>query len=356
VRFVGHGHPAIRATHTKTLELTPDEDITERATCVVAVGIDEAPAPLAGTVRITIRAVDESFTFDARANSEWDPQGTAVIRRSPLRLPGTFATHASAAARDLPRPLAEALRNPDAVVEVTVEPIAGRPCAVLFALDPNRTGDPRLRAELAAADLVVAEDETAARLLGERVAHGPIHVDARVLVVAARELPGQTVVGALRNVDVETVGLPPPLAAAAASPSRSPVHIAPTGADPSDLLRDAPAGVRLVLAAPADEVAALLALAAEVRGTAGAVLVQAHAQPIRVHADEPFELASSDRVHICFDAAPESTALDPRVREAIGELLADGVPTKTAAKTLAALTGWDRRRAYDTVLNWQKRS
>jgi hypothetical protein len=30
------------------------------------------------------------------------------------------------------------------------------------------------------------------------------------------------------------------------------------------------------------------------------------------------------------------------------------VATRTVAKALAALTGWDRRRAYNTVLNWEK--
>jgi hypothetical protein len=354
VRLVGHGHAAVRATHTKTLELTPDTDITERATCIVAVGIDQAPGALAGPVRITIRAGDQAFTFEARANSSWEPGGTAVIRRGPLRLPGTFATHASAAASDLPRSLVEALRHPDNAVEVTVEPIRGRPCAVLFALDPSSPNDPRLGPELAAADLVVAEDEVAARLIGQRVAHGSVEVDGRVLVVATRELPGQTVVSALGSVDVETVGLAPPLAAAAASPSRAPLLIAPDGTDPRELLRDAPAGVRLVFETPAEEVLAVVRLAAESRGATGAVLVQENAPPVRYVAGAPIELPSHSPVHICFDAAPESTALDPRIRTAIDGLVADGVPTKTAAKALAALTGWDRRRAYDTVLNWPK--
>jgi hypothetical protein len=354
VRLVGHGHPAIRATHPKTLELTPDEDITQRATCVVAVALEPAASPLAGPVRITLCAGDESFAFEARANSSWNPTDTAVIRRSPMRLPGTFATHASAAASDLPQSLIDALKRLETVVELDVEPLPGQPCAVLFAVDPHRAGDPRLRAEIAAADLVVAEDEIAARLVGERVASGPVSIDGRVLVLAARDLPGQTVTAALDRIEVETVGLPPALAAAAASPSRAPLLIAPDGSDLRRTVRDAPANVRLVVATPADEATALLALGLELRGTDGAVVVQEHAMPVRVRAGTPFDLASNETAYICFDAARADDALDPRVRTAIADLLADGVPTKTVAKSLATLTGWDRRRAYDAVLNWPR--
>ncbi|HZC70464.1 MAG TPA: DUF371 domain-containing protein, partial [Jatrophihabitans sp.] len=252
MRLVGRGHSAIRATHRKTLEFTPEREITERATCVVAVGVEGIREPLAGDVRITITAAGASFTFEARGNSSWDASGTAIIRRSPFRLPDTLATHATATAHDLPRPLVEALRMPDSEVDVQVEPIRGRPCAVLFAIDPGRRNDPRLRAEIAAADLVVVEDEEAGRALGERVAHGAVPVDGRVLVVAARELPGTTVVAALDQVDVETVGLPPALAAAAGSPARGPLVLAET--EPRAVLRDAPAAARVVVRAAADEV------------------------------------------------------------------------------------------------------
>ncbi len=352
MRLGGHGHPAIRATHHKTLELTRDLEITERATCVVAVGLGQLPGPLAGDVHLTLRVGDESFGLDARANSSWDPAGSAVVRRGQLRTPATFATHATAAASDLPRALVERLRDPGCRVEVDVEPVRGRPCAVLFALDPSRHEDARLRAELAAADLVVAEDGEAASLIGARVATGPVEVAGRVLVLATRELPGQTVVGALRAVDVETVGLPAALAAAAASPSRAPLLLAPEGGDPDDLMRDAPANVRLVLDVAAQDAGPTLRRAARLRGTSGAVVVQGSAPPVHVQTDAPVELWSRERVHLCLDPAPESTALDPRVRLAVDGLLADGVPTKAAARALAALTGWDRRLAYETVLAW----
>lgn len=349
MRLVGRGHPAIRASHGKTLELVGGTDLTERGTCVVAVGVEPARDRVAGPVRITITAAGRSFALTARANPSWDPSGPAVIRRSPLRLPGTLATHATAAASDLPRDLVAALRDAATEVIVDVEPVAGPPTAVLFAVDPEAPDDPRLAAELAAADLVVAEDDRAAAMTGERVAHGPVDVTGRVLVLATRELPGATVLAALADpaVAVETVGLAPAQAAAAASPSRGPILVA--RADP-ELLRSAPAGTRLVLVTPADRVAALLRTAAEIRGTTGAVLVEDFAPPRRI--DAHTELPGRDLVHVALDAAPRPDAIDPAVRAAVTGLLADGVSTKVAAKALAALTGWERRRAYDTVLSW----
>jgi hypothetical protein len=84
----------------------------------------------------------------------------------------------------------------------------------------------------------------------------------------------------------------------------------------------------------------------------GAVLVAAESRPRRVTAGS-YVAAGREPVHLCFDAASESTALDPAVEVAVRGLLAEGVPTKSAANALAALTGWERRRAYDVVLGWR---
>jgi hypothetical protein len=347
VRLVGRGHPAIRATHTKTLELTPDAEVTERATCVVAVHLDRQRRALAGDVQLTLRAGTESFTFAARANSAWDPNGTAVIRRSPLRLPGTFATHASAAAADLPRTLVAAAADPRTTVELDVEPLPGRPCAVLFAMDATRPVDARLEAELAAADLVVAEDDDAANAIGERVSRGPVELRGRVLVLATRDLPGASIAAQLAGVDVETVGLPPLLAAAAASPSRTPLVVAAPDADLRTVLRDAPVAARVALSLPAEQLDAVLRMAADARGSAHGVLVQPHAQPVRI---DVATAPAHGTVYLCFDADTGEAALGPRIRAAIEALVSDGVATKTAAAALAALTGWERRRAYAAVL------
>ncbi|MDT4941863.1 MAG: hypothetical protein QOJ34_1952 [Pseudonocardiales bacterium] len=351
VLLVGSGHPAIRATHHKTLEISPDADITERATCVIAVRGSGARTPVAGDLRITVRAAGESFTFTARGNSSWRPGGPAVIRRSPVRPAGTFATHATAAAGDLPRSIVAAMQRPDTAVSVEVEPLPGRRCAVLFAVDADRPDDARLLAELAAADSVVAEDDAAARLAGLPVSGASVSISGRTLVLTAAGLPGRSVVDALGSVDVETVGLSPALAAAAAFPARGSIVLAEAGADPVAALRDAPAAARLVVEVRADEVMGVLRRAAEIRGAERAVLVQGSAAPVLVATDVPVDVWGAEPVQLCFGPGAGDGELDPRVQAAVGALLDEGVPTRAAARALAELTGWSRRTAYDYVLN-----
>ena len=348
MRFVGRGHPAIRATHAKTLELTPDPHITARATCVVAVGVEpEPPAPMAGRIRIRISAGDARFSLDADANSSWDPTGPVVIRCSPLRRPGTFATGATASSADLPRELVLALQDPDALVTVDVVAIpTDRATVVLAYVDPVAAQlPPPVLAERHAADTVIAQDEGARRLVTPLGGPG-----RRTLVVATADLPR-----APAGSDVvDVVGLSPRFAVAAASPSVGPVVFADAERDVRTVLRDTPAAARLVLVVPARAVDDVLAQAHAVRGSSACVVAEEFVHPLRVEDGQRPELPTSTDVAICFDAGEPGRALDPTVRAAVDALVADGVPTRTAAKALAALTGWDRRRAYDEVVAWPR--
>ncbi|WP_375497861.1 DUF371 domain-containing protein [uncultured Jatrophihabitans sp.] len=347
MRFVGRGHPAIRATHAKTLELSPDPDITARATCVIAVGTDAEPlAPMAGRVRIRISAGDARFSLDADANSSWDPAGPVVIRRSPLRRPGTFATGATASSADLPRELVRALQDPDALVTVDVVAIADdRPTVVLAYVDPAVASLPSpLMAERERADTVIAQDAAARALAEPRAGDGP-----RRLVIATADLPRPPLGW---TSAVEVVGLPARLAVAAASPSRGPLVLADPAAEIRTALRDTPAAARLVLVVPAAGLADALDQARLIRGNAAGMVAQEYVHPVRTEGGAVPELPSSADVAVCFDAGGPDDALDPAVRAAVDALVADGVATRTAAKALAALTGWDRRRAYDAVVAW----
>ncbi|WP_375481990.1 DUF371 domain-containing protein [uncultured Jatrophihabitans sp.] len=355
MRFVGRGHPAVRATHAKTLELSPDPDITARATCVVAVGSEADPvAPMAGRVRIRVAAGGERFTLEADANPSWDPSGPAVIRRSPLRRPGTFATGATASAADLPRPLVAALQDPDALVTVDVTAVPDdRRTLVLYAADPALAAPVAgLRAEHQRAARVVAQDDGARHLL-TTLDEPPDGTGHRTLVVATADLPRPP--DATAGHRVEVVGLNARLATAAASPSGGPVVLAEPGADVRRSLRETPAAARLVVVVPAAALDELLGQARAIRGSSACVVAQEYVHPVRVESGATPELAGSADVAVCFDAAPPDEAFDPAVRAAVDALLADGVATRTAAKALVALTGWDRRRAYDAIVAWPRR-
>jgi hypothetical protein len=127
--------------------------------------------------------------------------------------------------------------------------------------------------------------------------------------------------------------------------------VAPDGADARPLLRRTPAAARLVITTRAESVPGLLQLAAETHGTSSAVVVAEYAPPQRVDAGS--EPLGKGPVHVCLDAAVDGVALDPTVRAGVDSLLTDGAPTKTVANALAILTGWDRRRAYEAVLDWR---
>src|SRR5687767_9927 len=79
------GHPNVRATHRKTLELARALDTTARAACVVGVGvrIDEpALAGLHGLVALTLTAGGLSETVRGRLNPAFRPGDPLVVRRA----------------------------------------------------------------------------------------------------------------------------------------------------------------------------------------------------------------------------------------------------------------------------------
>lgn len=403
LRFRCRGHPAIRATHAKTFEFTGGAGISERATCVIGVGLrwEIAPAPvIAGPVRLGLDLGGESVTVRARANPGWQPDRGMVVRRSANRLPDTLATDADLSAADLPRGLLTALRDPAREFTVTVErshPAAARATLLLLATagDPERM--PRLLAESAAADVIVAEDTAASGLLrgqavstpvipltaggGERGgrprvpgrppgpagAPGPaatlgpaISAGQRVLVVACEALPGRSVLGWLDppgGLDIEVAGLPAALSVAAASPSRAPVLLL-DGARPRDLrslVRNAPPATRLVLRTRAADLPGLCRAAGGGRPTAAVTVVRAapqHAE--RVLRRSPAELAEAVPAHetvlCCLDAAAGPGGPGDDV---LGRLLAalarEQVPARTLAAALSATPGWSRNRAHAFV-------
>ena len=104
------------------------------------------------------------------------------------------------------------------------------------------------------------------------------------------------------------------------------------------------------------ELERLLALAAAERGDATATIAQEYGPLARASAGAIPDLPSRDEVHCCLHpvASAAGPALDPGVRAAIAALLDDDVPTRTAARALAQLTGRPRREAYAAVLALQQ--
>lgn len=360
------GHPALRATHAKTMEFASDTDVGERATCVIGVAGRVTGAACAGPIRITIEAGGVVATVDAVANPDW-AGGTAIVRRGTDRRPDTFATDATAGAADLPRALAARITDPGVPVAVRCARLPRRPDGraglVLAWSAPGAAPPPRLAAEIAAADAVVAEDAGAAALLSGTPAVPGAAAEAgllagelgRVLVVATAGMPGATMPAAARAPDriaVEVAGLPVALAAAVSA--RGPVQLAGAvaGSRLDAVLRSVPPQATLVVTVAAGDLPRLLERAADRRGTATATVLDPGAGGV-LRWGPVGDLRpprTSGELVVALDGIAGDTDLGEELTAFVRGLLADGVSARSAALALARLPGWSRRRAYDAVL------
>jgi hypothetical protein len=369
LRLRCRGYPAIRATHDKTLEFSPDPSITARATCVIGIGTTLVTQPtgrLAGPVRIRISAGDTDAEVRAVANPYWQPGAPMVIRRSRNRLPDTLATEADLSAAALPRELVARLADPATEVEVTVERADRRPdgrAALVLLWTPPDAAGPRLLAEVAAADLVLAQDDQAAALLPAVGLPGrlpeALAAGRRVLVVSTGALPGSPATAAISTpvaVAVEVVGLPMEYAVAAGSPRRGPVHLAgrPHRRDLRAVLRAVPATSQLVVTVPAANLPELLAAAARDRGTVTAAVLGEPAWAREYVTWGPLgalPAAVRERTDVvcCLDGTGEVPGRYEADEALLAALAGQGVSARTLALALAGLPGWSRRQAYDAV-------
>jgi hypothetical protein len=130
----GYGHENISATHKSTLEFTRDTRLSKNGDCIVAVATDKALADLSTEFRENLRKPNAEFTViieaggvSAQVKAHGSPQlvlthpTEAVIRKSDYVSDRTLAVRADKAAADLPRELAEKLRNPRERVKITLK-------------------------------------------------------------------------------------------------------------------------------------------------------------------------------------------------------------------------------------------
>jgi hypothetical protein len=130
----GYGHENIQATHQTTLEFTKDVHLTKKGDCIVTVAADKALDNLSAEFKENLRKPHAKLTvlievddIIEQVNAYGSPQlilnhpTDMVIRKSDFVRNRTLAIHADKAARDLPRPLVEKLKNPKQKVKITLE-------------------------------------------------------------------------------------------------------------------------------------------------------------------------------------------------------------------------------------------
>ncbi|MCW2497805.1 DUF371 domain-containing protein [Jatrophihabitans sp.] len=306
--LLGHGHPAVRASHAKTLEFTPSAELGAGGTCVVAVGASVEGVPLAGAVRLELTAGAASFSFEALANPDWDATGPAVVRRSDVRRPDTLATHATASAADLPRELVAALRDRQTPISLRMTRLQPQPARLVIVAGP----------------VPAAEQEAAggARLLVTYPAPPELLAEAR---------------------PAEVLGLPPQQAVAAASPQAFTADMAAL-ADVAALADQARRNEALVLRVAVPELERVLRTATRHGRRTGALLTRSP----WVQWGPLASLSASPGARtgwLSLDPVPPGD-LDER----IAALRSAGMSTRDLARALSAELGLPAKDVYARAL------
>ena len=131
--FTARGHVNIRATHEKTVEVTKETHLTTQGDCIAAVasekGLRDLPKEMReaakrpdSVISLSLRLGNSVFTTTGRGDPGliWDHPTDMVARMSSYTCPRTLTVCSDKATIHIPRSLVQQLKNPDAVIQVTV--------------------------------------------------------------------------------------------------------------------------------------------------------------------------------------------------------------------------------------------
>lgn len=164
VRF--HGHPGIQGTDTRMLEFLEADEWVNRAGILGLRSIYDpaAIAGLRGRFAATLAVGEWVDRFEATVAPYYHRGAPLVFWRGTKGDMKTFAWQCSKAAGDIDRRLVEALRAPDAIGVLTLEPVAGTEMppgtltVVSMPIGHQADLPPRALDVLMSADLILAED------------------------------------------------------------------------------------------------------------------------------------------------------------------------------------------------------
>lgn len=127
--FTCYGHPAIRATHVKTLEFTKDPDLTERGDCIIGIKADFDLNELKKFTKkvkficSVTTPTGETITseFKAKVNQNFNSDHELVLRKSGFDTERTFGFGLNRGANHLDRRIVELMQNPEQKMQVTIQ-------------------------------------------------------------------------------------------------------------------------------------------------------------------------------------------------------------------------------------------
>ncbi len=126
MHFTAKGHENVLSTHRNTVEFTHETHLTKRGDCILAVCADYALKDInKGWKKIKIHMKIDNVEDEilAEYNPEFSNVHEMVIRKTKFNDQRTFAIKADKSAKDISRALVEKMKNPHAVLTVTVTPV-----------------------------------------------------------------------------------------------------------------------------------------------------------------------------------------------------------------------------------------
>ncbi|MEM1525214.1 MAG: DUF371 domain-containing protein [Nitrososphaerales archaeon] len=119
-----YGHPLIQATHKTTFEITKDETLSKRGTCIVGVKANKACKDLNDEIKIALRSFNAIVKIELIVNNEvfktfafgnplltLEDDRDIVVRKSDYVCKRTLAIKCKAAAKDIPRSIINKLKD-----------------------------------------------------------------------------------------------------------------------------------------------------------------------------------------------------------------------------------------------------
>ena len=135
--ITAQGHPNIRATHSSTLEITTEEQLTLRGDCIIAVKADKATNSINPRLLELLKKeyhlaiaiiVDEEpdlidvFFAKGHRGLKFNDTKSIVIRKSSYIDPRTLAVRSTKAAKDIDRDVVKKLREGESPVKIVLTP------------------------------------------------------------------------------------------------------------------------------------------------------------------------------------------------------------------------------------------
>ncbi|MBD3158687.1 MAG: DUF371 domain-containing protein [Candidatus Lokiarchaeota archaeon] len=129
VSFVAHGHKNIVGKHNSTLELTTENQLTRRGTCIVGVDAELALSDLSSDIksavkssetvielRMTVEGHTETVIGHGAQGLTYDDSTSMVARTSNYQCDRTLMVSANKAASNLNRAFITKLQNPNSLL------------------------------------------------------------------------------------------------------------------------------------------------------------------------------------------------------------------------------------------------